>query len=149
MASPDTPSDLAQSALIRMLRRGGHSWQSRGEHEAWLARAVRDASAERARRVARRRGLLGAVSPQQPGTRAGPAEELEGALRALELASPRSGLIARCRISRGMSVAQTVAATGLSRATVAREWRSARTWLADRVLVGLHVKEPTSDRPTG
>jgi RNA polymerase sigma factor (TIGR02999 family) len=62
---------------------------------------------------------------------AGPAIiQVDDALRALAAIHPRQARIVELRYFGGLSVEETASALGLSRATVLREWRLARKWLA-------------------
>jgi RNA polymerase sigma-70 factor (ECF subfamily) len=61
------------------------------------------------------------------------AEELlilDGALDALALLQPRQAMMVECRFFGGLDVRETAEALGISEATVMRDWRAARAWLA-------------------
>jgi RNA polymerase sigma-70 factor, ECF subfamily len=64
---------------------------------------------------------------------AGGAEEilaLETALEALAQVSPRQAELVECRFFGGLDVVETAAALDVSEATVQRDWRAAKAWLA-------------------
>ena len=74
------------------------------------------------------------------------AAALEQALRRLEQADPRAARVVECRFFGGLSVEETAQALGVSEATVARAWRTARAWLRgelrDEVTEGLGLDRP-------
>lgn len=55
---------------------------------------------------------------------------LDAALEELEQAEPRQAAMIECRFFGGQSVAETAESLGVSEATLARDWRSAKAWLA-------------------
>ena len=60
-------------------------------------------------------------------------EALDRALKELAVHSPEHAEIVELRFMLGLSLAETVAATGVSQRTVTRRWQSARVWLLDHV----------------
>lgn len=62
--------------------------------------------------------------------------ELHEALRELERLDPRRAAVVECRYFGGLDVAETAAALDTSTATVKRDWRVARAWLAQRLDAG-------------
>jgi len=67
------------------------------------------------------------------GVSAGGADEilaLETALDALAQVSPRQAEMVECRFFGGLDVVETAAALDVSEATVQRDWRAAKAWLA-------------------
>ena len=76
-------------------------------------------------------GLTDAVS----GTADQPemAEALRNALNGLERVAPRKACIARMRIIGKLSPGQISSLLGLEEATIVREWRFAKAWLAREV----------------
>jgi RNA polymerase sigma factor (TIGR02999 family) len=125
-------------------------------HEAWLklenspevadtsplhfkriaARAMRQVLVDAARRrKAEKRGAGAALVTfdESLETAAASAEEvlaLDDALDALERLSPRQAQMVESRFFGGLDVAETAALLGVSEATVLRDWRAARAWLA-------------------
>ena len=61
---------------------------------------------------------------------AGALVDLDQALASLAAADERAAAVVECRFFGGMDVEETARALGLSTATVKRDWRSARAWLA-------------------
>lgn len=55
---------------------------------------------------------------------------LDAALERLSLIAPRRARIVECRFFGGYDIAETAALLEISTATVTREWRAARAWLA-------------------
>jgi RNA polymerase sigma-70 factor, ECF subfamily len=55
---------------------------------------------------------------------------LETALEALAQVSPRQAELVECRFFGGLDVVETAAALDVSEATVQRDWRAAKAWLA-------------------
>lgn len=65
-----------------------------------------------------------------------PAASLLGlheALEELEALDPRRAAVVECRFFGGLEVAETALALDISPATVKRDWRVARAWLAQRL----------------
>jgi DNA-directed RNA polymerase specialized sigma24 family protein len=68
-----------------------------------------------------------------PGAEPASADEvlaLDLALDALARVSPRQAQVVESRFFGGLDVAETAALLGTSEATVLRDWRAARAWLA-------------------
>ena len=59
--------------------------------------------------------------------------ELDDAMRKLEAIDPRQSAVVECRYFGGLSLEETAAALHVSLATVKRELRLARAWLADQL----------------
>ena len=55
---------------------------------------------------------------------------LDEALEELARIHPRQALMVECRFFGGLDIAETGALLGVSEATVLRDWRAARAWLA-------------------
>jgi RNA polymerase sigma factor (TIGR02999 family) len=62
--------------------------------------------------------------------------ELHDALRELGRLDPRRAAVVECRYFGGLDVAETALALDTSTATVKRDWRVARAWLAQRLEAG-------------
>ena len=61
---------------------------------------------------------------------AGDILALDSALESLERLNPRQAEMVVCRFFGGLGIAETAAALDVSEATVQRDWRAARAWLA-------------------
>jgi len=102
------------------------------------ARAMRQVLIEAARRrhAAKRGGgdiQFVTLDESASGVGAGGADEilaLETALEALAQVSPRQAEMVECRFFGGLDVMETAAALDVSEATVQRDWRAAKAWLA-------------------
>jgi RNA polymerase sigma-70 factor, ECF subfamily len=102
------------------------------------ARAMRQVLIEAARR--RHAGKRGGgevefvtLDESASGVGSGGADEilaLETALAALAQVSPRQAEMVECRFFGGLDVIETAAALDVSEATVQRDWRAAKAWLA-------------------
>jgi RNA polymerase sigma factor (TIGR02999 family) len=125
-------------------------------HEAWLklagsprvadtsilhfkriaARAMRQVLVEAARRrkAQKRGGGVAMVtfdeSLDAPATGADDVLALDAALDGLALLEPRQAAIVEGRFFGGLDVAETAELLGISEATILRDWRAARAWLA-------------------
>jgi RNA polymerase sigma factor (sigma-70 family) len=58
---------------------------------------------------------------------------IDSALAELEAAEPRAGNVAKLRLLWGMEIDEIAEVLGVSRSTVDREWRFARSWLRARL----------------
>jgi RNA polymerase sigma factor (TIGR02999 family) len=101
------------------------------------ARAMRQVLVEAARRrLAEKRGggeVLFVTLDESAADVAGAGQEilaLEAALEALAVVSPRQAEMVECRFFGGLDVVETAAALEVSEATVQRDWRAAKAWLA-------------------
>jgi RNA polymerase sigma factor (sigma-70 family) len=65
---------------------------------------------------------------------------LDDALRELACLDSRQAEIVELRYFAGLSEAEVAAALSLSRATVTREWQSARAWLYRRITKGTKAR---------
>ena len=126
---------LVNEAYLRLVDQRRVTWQNRAHffgiasqmmrrilvnHAVARAAAKRGAGAERLR--------LGEAA----GLAAGPDAELialDEALKELEKLDQRQSRIVELRYFGGLSLEETAEALGLSRATVKREWATARLWL--------------------
>ena len=125
-------------------------------HEAWLklaatpavahttplhfrriaARAMRQVLVDAARR--RKAGKRGAGAAmvtfdealQAPAASPGDVLALDAALDALAQLSPRQATMVECRFFGGLDVKETAELLEISEATVLRDWRAAKAWLA-------------------
>lgn len=104
-----------------------------------IARAMREVLVDAARRrhAGKRGGADVAVTLdeelQAVPLRAGQLLDLHAALEELALVDSRRAAVVECRFFGGLDVEETAAALDLSTATVKRDWRVARAWLAEAV----------------
>lgn len=125
------------------LRMGGRKkldFREQCQFFAYAARAMRHLLADRARARLRRRAGAGWASvtldADEETLSIASAEQtllLEGALADLARADARAAQIVELRYFAGLPLEQVADALGLSRASVVRDWRFARSFLHERV----------------
>jgi RNA polymerase sigma-70 factor, ECF subfamily len=130
---------LVHEAWMRLAAQDGVVWQNRGHFLAIAATQMRRILIDHARKRHRyRRGgaatriALDDVQIPAP-QRVVDVLDLDEALRALEALDPRASRVVECRYFGGYTTEETAEAVGISTATVDREWRLARGWLAQRL----------------
>lgn len=130
------PTAVVHEAYLRLTQRADTPWPDRVTFLAYAARVMRQILVDEARRRgARKRGggggrvtLDGAMladAPRQPDVL-----DLDAALCRLERLDPRKAMIVQLRYFAGLGIEEVAAFLSLSVATVNRQWRSARAWLA-------------------
>lgn len=102
-----------------------------------VARVMREVLIDAARRRTDKRGgkdlrITLDEDPAAPGQSAD-LLQLHEALQQLERVDQRRAAVVECRFFGGMDVEETAAALAVSTATVKRDWRVARAWLAQVV----------------
>jgi len=131
-----TPTALVNEAWLKLSASPALGRLSRLEFKRVAARAMRQVLIEAARRrVAEKRGGgLGLVTFDEALDHGAttPAEllELHDALDALAEANPRQATLVEGRFFGGLETAELAELLGISEATVLRDWRAARAWLA-------------------
>lgn len=130
------PTALVHEAYLRVVGDADPGWDGRGHFFAAAARAMRDILVEQARRKGalkrggdRRRIDMEVAEPALEM----PSEDIiavDEAVRRLEKEDPRKGQIVNLRYFARLTTAETASALGISIATVGREWRYVRAWLA-------------------
>lgn len=104
-----------------------------------IARAMRQVLIDGARRRSvRTRHQRDQAAAPDPGSEredrmAGALIDLDDALERLAAMDERRAAVVECRFFGDMDVEETAAALGLSTATVKRDWRLARAWLAQEL----------------
>ena len=134
---------LVHEAWIKLAAAPAGDVEGRAHFKHIAARAMRQVLVDeaRTRKAAKRGGGQAPVTLEEalaPDSRElGPLEliDLDRALSELETVDPRAARVVDCRFFGGMEVEETAAALGISTATVKRDWRLARAWLA-RALEG-------------
>ncbi len=130
------PTELANEAAIRLLRSNLSQVSGQGHMLAYAARTMRQVLIDEARKgSAKKRQSLAmmTVLPEDPKDRLINIEDLDRALADLAELSAEYAQIVELRFMLGLSVAETVEATGLSHRTVLRRWQAARLWLLERL----------------
>jgi RNA polymerase sigma factor (TIGR02999 family) len=130
------PTELANESVIRLLRSGLKGIAGRGHLLATAARAMRQILIDEARKnsaLKRRQLPIKTYLPDDPANRLIDIEAVDRALADLAVHSPAHAEIVELRFMLGLSLAETMAATGISQRTVTRRWQSARVWLLDHI----------------
>ena len=136
------PTALVAEAWIKLAASPGFAQTSPLHFRRVAARAMRQVLVEAARRrsSAKRGGPDLALVPLDDAAGA-PAWcddvlALDDALRDLEALEPRQVQVVEARFFGGLEVAEAAQALGVSEATVERDWRAARAWLAHALRSG-------------
>ena len=135
-------TDLVHEAYLRLARDRPRRWQDRTHFLAIAAIGMRRVLVERARaRGARKRGgdrvqvTLDDALVAAPGTTVD-LLAIDRALSALAALDARQARIVELRFFAGMTVEEAAEATGVSPATVKRDWTLARAWLQRELATG-------------
>lgn len=127
---------LVHEAYIRLVGIHSSRFRDRAHFLAMASRAMRRILVDHARaRTAAKRGAGGVAVDLRADLLAGDAQtaavtELDAALERLESLDERQARILEQRYFGGLSLEETAEAAGVSLATVKRELRFARAWLA-------------------
>jgi RNA polymerase sigma factor (TIGR02999 family) len=131
-----SPTALVNEAWLKLSRSPELAINSRAHFRRVAARAMRQVLVEAARRRrAEKRGAGDAMVTFDEALHAtaSDAEELlalDEALNELARLHPRQAMMVESRFFGGLDVAETAALLDISEATVLRDWRAARAWLA-------------------
>ena len=137
-ASTRSATTLVNEAWVKLASSPRFTAVSHLHFKRIAARAMRQVLIEAARRRhATKRGggdiQFVTLDESASGVSAGGANEilaLETALASLAQVSPRQAEMVECRFFGGLDVVETAAALEVSEATVQRDWRAAKAWLA-------------------
>jgi RNA polymerase sigma factor (TIGR02999 family) len=133
------PSAVVNEAYLQLARLQDADWPSRAHFFAMAARVMRHVLVDHARRrrAGKRAGLLSRVTLDEGVAADLPPRldviALDRALEELRALDPDQARIVDLRFFAGLSVEETADVEGISPATVKREWRTARLWLARRL----------------
>jgi RNA polymerase sigma factor (TIGR02999 family) len=130
------PTALVNEAWLKLAESPAFASTSRMHFKRIAARAMRQVLVETARRrTAEKRGggapMITFDDALHAGT--GAAEEmlaLDAALAELARIHPRQAQMIECRFFGGLDIPETAALLQVSEATVLRDWRAAKAWLA-------------------
>ena len=134
------PTALLHEAFLRVLKRPDHAWRDEAHVIAFAARAMRRILISYG--VARTRDKRGGPSAVRLPLDAaldfcierdlniGAVDE---ALAELELEDPRQAQIVELRFFGGLTVDEIASTLKISRATVKRDWATAKLWLRSRL----------------
>lgn len=131
-----SPTTLVNEAWLRLAAAPAVAHTSPLHFKRIAARAMRQVLVDLARkRTADKRGGADAFAITLDDSTAMPSVgddvlALDSALDALAKFSPRQAQMVECRFFGGLDVAETASMLGVSEATVLRDWRAARAWLA-------------------
>jgi RNA polymerase sigma factor (TIGR02999 family) len=127
------PTALVNEAYLRLVDQRSVSWANRAHFFGIAAQLMRRILVDHARRrqAAKRAAVyrVTATAGSPSGDRAPELLALDGALSDLEKLDARQARIVELRFFAGLTVEETAEVTGVSPATVKREWRTARAWL--------------------
>lgn len=131
------PTALVNEAWLKLAASPGFVVESQLHFKRIAARAMRQLLVEAARRrLTTKRGGDGVQwvtfddSVHQEAVSANELIALDAALDELAQAEPRQAQMIEYRFFGGHSVTDTAESLGISEATLARDWRSAKAWLA-------------------
>jgi len=136
------PTALVHEAFIRLMGQDRVAWQNRAHFFAMAAQMMRRILVDHARghQAAKRPDggvkvmLDDRIGAAQP--RACECIALDQALVELTRLDPRQGQIVELRYFGGLSEQEVGEVLSISRATVTREWQTARAWLYRRMTAG-------------
>jgi RNA polymerase sigma factor (TIGR02999 family) len=136
------PTALVHEADMRLTAQDRVAWQNRAHFFAIAAQMMRRVLIDHARehQAAKRPGAhlkvllddgIGAAQPRECELMM-----VDDALVELTRIDPRQGQIVELRYFGGLSEQEVAAVLSISRATVTREWQTARAWLYRRLTTG-------------
>jgi RNA polymerase sigma factor (TIGR02999 family) len=146
--SPGDPTlratEIANEAYLKLVRTGNPDWKSRMHFFAVAAHAIRSFIVDhmRARNADKRGGDLPFVSLDSVKDDAAADDMIDlridwlavhEALVDLEALDGECAQMVELKFFSGLTTEEIANALGVSRATVVRQWRFARAWLADRL----------------
>ena len=129
------PTALVHEAFLRLIDQRSVTWQNRAHFFGLAAQMMRRILVNHAvsRRAAKRGAFAEAVPlDEEIHSLAQPKIDvlaLDDALKTLALLDPRQARIVELRFFGGLTVDETAAVAGVSRATVKREWAAAKLFL--------------------
>ena len=138
-AASVSPTALVNATWLKLAGSPGFRAQSKLHFKRIAARAMRQVLVEAARRRnANKRGGREIVVSFDDSVDPGVSTSrdllaLDAALQDLARINPRQALMIESRYFGGLDVAETAALLDLSEATVLRDWRAARAWLASQI----------------
>ncbi len=136
------PTALVHEAWLKLSASPDLAPESRLHFKRIAARAMRQVLVDAARRRnAEKRGGDAVLVTFEEGldgesARSDEILALDGALQSLARVDPRQAAMVEYRFYGGFNVAETAELLEVSEATVMRDWRAARAWLAGRLRAG-------------
>ncbi len=138
-AASVTPTVLVNEAWIKLAHSPNFAVESKLHFKRIAARAMRQILVEAARKrnADKRGGGIDAITfDESLGLASSTGDDLLGlnaALDELNQIQPRQALMVESRFFGGLDVPEIAEMLGVSEATVLRDWRAARAWLAARL----------------
>jgi len=135
-----SPTALVNEAWLKLAASPGFKSASRLHFKRIAARAMRHVLIEAARRrnADKRGGDVCLVTFDESLEQAAATRQellaLDGALDDLARTNPRQALMIESRYFGGLDVSETAALLGVSEATILRDWRAAKAWLAAQIV---------------
>ena len=129
------PTALVHEAYLRLVDQNSVAWQNRAQFFGLAAQMMRRILVNHAlsRQAAKRGGDARRVPLDEAieffDARSLDLIALDEALKALHAFDPRQARIEELRFFGGLTIEETAEVTGVSPATVKREWTSAKLWL--------------------
>jgi len=133
------PTALVNEAYLRLMGQDRVRWQNRAQFFAIASEMMRRVLVDHARerKAAKREGsaVRVALEDDVATTQAREVDliALDGALDELAAMDPRQSRVVELRFFGGLDLAEIAEILDVSRATVDRDWRFARTWLYRRL----------------
>ena len=133
-----SPTALVNEAWLKLANSPGVASAPRLHFKRIAARAMRQLLVEAARRRhSQKRGGADDISVitydesiMQSANCGKELLALESALQELARVQPRQAMMVECRFFGGLDIAETAALLEVSEATILRDWRAAKAWLA-------------------
>ncbi len=140
-ASTLSPTTLVNEAWVKLAKSPSFASTSRLHFKRIAARAMRQVLVEAARRrSARKRGGGDGVtvvafddSRDQTASCGQDLLALDTALEELARIQPRQAMMVESRFFGGLDITETAALLEVSEATILRDWRAAKAWLANEL----------------
>lgn len=136
------PTDLLHSAYERLQIDAGTQWEDRSQFMAIASVLIRNTLIDHLRgRSSQKRGgdvvrspiELGEVEPQDPAQGPESATALDAALSRLASIDPVCAQVVVLKVFAGYQTEEIAQTLGSSVATVGRQWRFAKAWLAEQL----------------
>ncbi len=133
-----SPTTMVNEAWVKLAKSPGFASTSRLHFKRIAARAMRQVLVEAARRrhASKRGGGEGVTvitfdeSQKQMASCGQDLLALDTALEELARIQPRQAMMVESRFFGGLDIAETAALLEVSEATILRDWRAAKAWLA-------------------
>lgn len=132
---------IVHEAFLRFSSQSPVAWESRTQFLAYSARVIRQVLVDHARGRNRKKRGSGVVpvcldeASAELGHDTIDILELHDALERLADSDAEKAAVVELRFFGGLTTNEIAAALGLSRVTVVRQWRRARAWLYNRLVI--------------